>query len=405
MAQKARDKWEYGDFQTPSELANQAVSLLVKLGIQPRSVLEPTCGKGSFLLSAAHFFSNAQKIIGLDINKEYLNKLKARVAKTDKEGKICLLSGDFFTFDWNELLSGLPEPILIVGNPPWVTIAELGLLKSNNQPQKSNFQVRKGYDAITGKSNFDISEWMLLKYFEWLKERPGIIAMLCKTSVARKLLSHAWKNDLPIAFAHMYLIDAQKHFGAAVDACFFVVVLHGKTTSKDCSVYQDLTAGSPSHQIGFHYGLIIANVPKYERFKHLKGTDYSYTWRSGIKHDCSKVMELERSSQGYKNGYGELINLETDYIYPMLKSSDISNGDIRLGRKYMLVTQRFVGEETKAIKRTAPVTWRYLENHDEALSKRASSIYHNNPRFSIFGVGGYSFSPWKVAISGFYKRL
>jgi hypothetical protein len=27
------------------------------------------------------------------------------------------------------------------------------------------------------------------------------------------------------------------------------------------------------------------------------------------------------------------------------------------------------------------------------------------PQFSIFGVGEYSFAPWKVAISGFYKRL
>lgn len=29
----------------------------------------------------------------------------------------------------------------------------------------------------------------------------------------------------------------------------------------------------------------------------------------------------------------------------------------------------------------------------------------NRPRFSVFGVGPYSFAPWKVATSGFYKRL
>ncbi len=27
------------------------------------------------------------------------------------------------------------------------------------------------------------------------------------------------------------------------------------------------------------------------------------------------------------------------------------------------------------------------------------------PRFSVFGVGDYTFAPYKVAISGFYKRL
>ena len=28
-----------------------------------------------------------------------------------------------------------------------------------------------------------------------------------------------------------------------------------------------------------------------------------------------------------------------------------------------------------------------------------------DPKFSVFGVGPYSFAPWKVAISGFYKRF
>jgi len=405
MSQKTKEQWEYGDFQTPSDLTKQAISVLVKLRIQPCSVLEPTCGKGSFLLSAAQAFSSAHELIGVDINEQYLNDLKTRVAEIDKKKRIYIILGDFFTLDWQEILAALPEPILIVGNPPWVTSAELGLLKSKNLPQKSNFHVRRGYDAITGKSNFDISEWMLLKHFEWLRERRGTIAMLCKTAVARKLLAHSWKNDIPISLAHIYIIDAQKYFGASVDACFFVVTLLGGADSKNCSVYKTLTDGQASYTIGYHDGLVLSNVEKYEKYKHLKGIDYSYKWRSGIKHDCAKVMELEPDSQQYRNGFGERITIENDYLYPMLKSSDIGNGDVRFGRKYMIVTQRFVGEDTNIIKRTAPKTWLYLENHDEALSKRASAIYRNRPKFSIFGVGRYSFSPWKVVISGFYKRL
>ncbi|MEO6038334.1 MAG: hypothetical protein ABIQ93_07975, partial [Saprospiraceae bacterium] len=33
-----------------------------------------------------------------------------------------------------------------------------------------------------------------------------------------------------------------------------------------------------------------------------------------------------------------------------------------------------------------------------------SSIYKGNPPFSIFGIGDYSFKPYKVAISGLYKQ-
>ena len=43
--------------------------------------------------------------------------------------------------------------------------------------------------------------------------------------------------------------------------------------------------------------------------------------------------------------------------------------------------------------------------HAHLLDGRKSSIYKNRPPFSIFGVGSYSFAPWKVAISGLYKRL
>src|SRR5205807_849380 len=73
--------------------------------------------------------------------------------------------------------------------------------------------------------------------------------------------------------------------------------------------------------------------------------------------------------------------------------------------RFMLVTQRCVGEDTAQIRKNAAQTWDYLVAHSGLLNKRGSSIYRNRPPFSIFGVGDYSFAPWKVAISGFYKKL
>jgi len=405
MARKEQNKWVYGDFQTPLPLAETAMSALQCFGINPKTILEPTCGKGTFLLAALHAFPEVTHFIGVDINKQYLQELQHQVSSSEKRDAIQLLQGDFFFFDWNALLRELPQPILIVGNPPWVTSSALGMSKSENLPQKSNFQGRRGYDAITGKSNFDISEWMLLQHLNWLKNRRGVIALLCKTAVARKALLHAWKHQLPITGAKMFLIDAQKHFGASVDACFLVIDMLGGADSSDCALYNDFNSVQPSQSIGYHDGIVLSNVDYYQRWRHLNGHDKAYTWRSGIKHDCSKVMELEPEGEKYRNGIGELISLEEDYVYPMLKSSDIGNGQVRYGRKCMLVTQKHVGEDTAPIKRVAPRTWHYFETHDEMLEKRASSIYRNRPKYSIFGVGDYSFSGWKVAISGFYKRL
>jgi hypothetical protein len=51
-----------------------------------------------------------------------------------------------------------------------------------------------------------------------------------------------------------------------------------------------------------------------------------------------------------------------------------------------------------------PRAWRYLSLHRALFDARKSSIYERQPPFAIFGVGSYSFAPWKVAISGLYKR-
>ena len=44
-------------------------------------------------------------------------------------------------------------------------------------------------------------------------------------------------------------------------------------------------------------------------------------------------------------------------------------------------------------------------SHADALDDRKSSIYENRPRFSVFGIGPYSFAQWKIAISGLYKNI
>lgn len=48
---------------------------------------------------------------------------------------------------------------------------------------------------------------------------------------------------------------------------------------------------------------------------------------------------------------------------------------------------------------------RHFSTYAELLDKRKSSIYQHKPRFSVFGVGDYTFTKWKVAIPALYKEL
>ena len=402
---KSSQTCEFGDFQTPIELAHLAICAVKRqLSIEPRSVLEPTCGHGSFLLAARKCFPEVRQLIGVEINEAYLNRLHQQLTATGLNG-VKTIHANFFSVDWSGILDELPEPILVIGNPPWVTNAVLGSLQSSNLPKKSNFQGLNGLDALTGKSNFDISEWMLLRHLEWFKERSGTLAMLCKASVARKVLVYAWKHDYSIFTARIYKFYAMKYFGVAVEACLFVLEFKQCTQAKNCSVYDSLLVSEASHTIGYHNGIIVTNVVAYERWQHLHKSDKNYTWRSGIKHDCAKVMELEPIGNAYRNGNGKIVSLEDIYIYPLFKSSDIGNNRVAACRKYLLVTQQCVGEDTKHIEKDSPQAWQYLQENADTLAKRGSSIYRNRPPFSIFGVGDYTFAPWKVAISGFYKKL
>jgi len=402
---KNKQKAEFGDFQTPLSLAREVCALLSRQGLKPSSILEPNCGEGSFLLAATEYFSNAKDIVGIEINRGYVSAAHSALGNIAFNSKrIRIIHEDFFKVQWNSILECLPDPLLVVGNPPWITNAELSILGSSNLPVKSNFQNRRGFDAITGKSNFDISEWMLIRELEWINGRQATLAMLCKTTVARKVLHYAWRNGLHLKRSNIYLIDAAKHFGVAVDACLLVIMGSSKNGSLDCQIHDSLEDEQSRDVFGYRNNRLVSNVTTYDLWKHLEGEE-RYKWRSGIKHDCSKVMELHEEAGRYRNGFGELVDLEIDYLYPMLKSSDIANGKNFQPSRWMLVTQHHVGENTRQIQLVAPKTWHYLLKHACFLDRRSSSIYRKRPRFSVFGIGEYSFAQWKVAISGFYKKL
>lgn len=402
----AMRKKEFGDFQTPIKLSRQICRLLAQQGISPTVIIEPTCGKGSFILASLEYFSQVERVLGVEINAHHVHPLRQELNHRNFADKVEIHHRDFFSVNWETILAESSEPLLIIGNPPWVTNATLGALNSQNLPEKTNFQNYSGLDALMGKSNFDISEWMLLHLIRLMRGRDGVLAMLVKTSVARKVLKHLWEKKVEIGRSRLYLLDGKQEFGVSVDMCLFVCHTNGKDKDQICQVYDGLSKETFLTTFGFNDGHLVANINSYNQWKHLISTaEGHYKWRSGLKHDAAKVMELTKYPTFYKNGLGETCVLEDDYVYPLLKSSDIAKGTVDRPRRWVLTPQSYVGERTAPIKHTAPQTWDYLNNHKTFFDKRKSSIYKNKPKFSIFGVGDYSFALWKVAISGLYKEL
>ncbi|MDR1077584.1 MAG: hypothetical protein LBL55_02760, partial [Propionibacteriaceae bacterium] len=101
---------------------------------------------------------------------------------------------------------------------------------------------------------------------------------------------------------------------------------------------------------------------------------------------------------------GRRLDLEPEYVYPFLKSTDVFRAKHRALSKWVIVPQHSFGDDTAQLKYCAPKLWRYLSDNSPILDGRKSSIYRNRPRFSVFGHGPYTYAPYKVAVSGLHKE-
>lgn len=246
-------------------------------GMQWTRFLEPTCGQGNFIQGLLELDIPTPEIQGIDIQDKYIAYTKQLHQQTSAH--LIIQQANIFDVNlqtdlrWKKL-----GPLLVLGNPPWVTNATLSRLESDNLPMKSNFKQLSGFSAITGESNFDIAEYIWLKIIRELAPERPTIAMLCKTYVARNILTFAANADLPIAKACIWKINSKKYFN-----------------------------------------------------------------------------------------------------------------------------HRHINEDTSHLEDDAPSLWKYLTKHRSICDARKSSIYRGKPPFVMFGIGDYSFSPYKVAISGLHK--
>ena len=396
---------DLGDFQTPPSLVDEVVHCLTHIGTQWTRVLEPTCGQGNFIKGLLHSGMPLREIQGIEIQGNYARQSSA-IAVNGELPAIAIRQSNIFNLDlrtdlqWRE--SG---PLLVIGNPPWVTNAKLGILKSSNVPVKTNFKGLSGFDAMTGSSNFDIAEYIFLKLIRELASERPTIALLCKTLVARNILKYGFDVSLPIKRAFIRKIDSKKHFGAFVDACLFYVEVGSQPSHYHAAVYEDLGSSTPTSITGVIDGRLVSNVVVNKGFAAIDGK-CSLTWRQGVKHDAASVMELTYDDVGrLYNKLGEVVCVEADYVHPLLKSTDLGGKEKERPKKAVIVTQKHTSEDTAHLEKKAPYLWNYLLSHKDVFERRKSSIYKGKPTFSMFGIGDYSFSPYKVAISGLHKSL
>ncbi len=398
---------DLGDFQTPPELAALVLECLGPIGRRWPRVLEPTCGQGHFIAALLAQKIPPAEIQAVEIQDNHCAAARAlaRRSTNGREARLRIHQADLFGIDLGTDLKWKAKGgLLVVGNPPWVTSAQLGRLEASVRPPRRRLDGMDGFAALTGSSNFDVAEAVWLKLIDELADQAPTIALLCKTSVARRILERAHRERLPIARASIRLLDASRWFGAAVDACLFQVELGAPDGLREAPVYQSLVQQHPDSIMSFSRGWLIADRDAYAASVLADGV-CPLTWRQGLKHDAAAVMELAclAGTGRFTNRAGELVDVEPEYVYPLIKGGDVARDAANRDRA-VVITQQRIGDDTRALGEGAPLLWRYLEHHSASFSKRKSSIYRGQPPFAMFGIGPYSFAPFKVAIGGLNKE-
>ncbi|MFN0201300.1 MAG: hypothetical protein ACKVTZ_07255 [Bacteroidia bacterium] len=405
------DRTAYGDFQTNINLANNCVSYLLTKTVSPQIIIEPTCGKGNFILACLSHFAEVEYIIGVEIYKPYIWETKFQIIQFYLENQrgnkpnILISHNNVFDFDFAAIAKLYSEKeILVIGNPPWVTNAQLGTLNSKNLPAKTNFKKHKGLDALTGKGNFDIAEAISFVMLNTFQKTNCHLVLLVKNSVIKNMVFDQQQHHFALSEIEKLSIDSRKEFKVFVEAALF----YGKLNGRPSYICKEINFYDKHKTVKNKYGWLekkfVSNLDAYVGSQEIEGKS-PFEWRQGLKHDCAVIMELLKEEEHYVNGLNEKVELEDDLVYALLKSSDLKGGLIRQTRKVTIVPQKKIGEPTDDIPSKYPQTSHYLRRHLAHFEARKSAIYKNKPPFSIFGIGDYSFKPYKVAISGLYKTF
>ncbi len=384
------EKKEFGDYQTPIDFCYRVCDYIKKQGLanSVKAILEPTCGVGNFLLAAFNTFGS-EKVVGIEINEEYANISKERVPSAIVEVK------NVFDVNTQELCE--TNNVLVIGNPPWATNSKL----LYNLPKKNNFKGLRGIDALTGSSNFDICEYIILQLLDEYKNTDSVICMLCKTSVARNVIMEMSKNQVVQSKVEILSFNSNKVFGISASACVLVIKLssQGESTGEFVCEVKNFDDESVTDTLIVCNGTIRNTNAKID----FEGK-CSFVWRQGVKHDCGKVMELDLKNGEFINKNKVSVQIEDGLVFPLVKSSHFKKPIMQEFSKYVIVTQTIPKQDTSYIQTEYPLTWKYLNDNIESFNNRKSIIYKKSAPFSMFGIGDYSFAPYKVGLSGFYKK-
>lgn len=436
-----------GDFYIPEEVIN-------KEKMEILTTLLEECIRGAY--SEEEFLERVQRSLDIRHNetKEQLIELYKKVLMLEREGKNGL---------WMRFLKNAFAPVFVgkfdfvVGNPPWV---RWGYLSSEYRDATKNLWQNyglfslKGYEARLGAGEKDFS--MLFLYAStdhYLKKKGKLGFVITQTVFKTKGAGEGFRrfrlgdrDELKVIHVDD-LVELQPFEGAA-NRTSVLILQKGLPTKypvpytlwrkkKGSQIILDLSLNEviqKTKRIHLYANPLRAEQPaspwvtlRSKALRALKNIMQKgdYTAYRGAETDPYGVYQvkilvrnpndtviIENLYDAGKKKIGKVQEaIESDFIYPFLRGKDVEQWKTEPSIFVVLVQDpnKRAGYDEKWMKMNYPKTYSYLKKFESILRNRASRVARElaekGPFYSMFGIGLYTFSPWKAVWQRMAKEL
>lgn len=444
-----------GEYYTPDWLASY---LLQQVDYDPEAtLLDPNCGSGTFLVQAIQAAKTSginaeqimERVVGFDIHP--LAVITARVNYLLALGphfpdypltvpitrKDAILEAEDGAFDF------------VVGNPPWINWQNLPAdYRQRTKGLWLHYGLfpHQGLDTILGTGKKDLSMLMTMVALDRYLAPTGrlgfvITQTVFKTSGAGQgFRRFSIDAETPIKIEHVDDMSTIQPFNDAKCRTAVILMRKGHPTSYPIPYTVWKRARKNKHLR--HYYELASVLEKTQRLQHsavpVDADDPTSAWITGTPQVLQTLQRVigpaqyvahEGINTGGANGVywlevlrqepdGHLrvrnmadssrramptleASLEPEMVYPMLRGRDVMRWSVNV-RHHMLVVQNpdtRTGHDPEWLQTHAPQTYAYLKRFEDVLwARRSFRRYFGDtaPFYTMFGVGHYSFAPYKV---------
>jgi hypothetical protein len=273
--------------------------------------------------------------------------------------------------------------------------------------EELNLLPHRGVETRLGHVNDDISVpfvWVCIhRYLDSEGQASFVLKRDITKGPAGRLLRTQRVNERPVAVRHIHDFNRLRPFSDGVDVDAAVYTLKadidpGFPVAVDS---WQAASGQPSFTAA---GAMRETLTREQTGVRPVDDDPASSWvrddaerralgtcehdiRHGVKDDARAVYSIDRS---------QVDELEHDHVYPYIDSKHVVKYGL-FGHDLRLVPMRTANEDNEAeLRETCPRTYRYLTSNRQPLDDRSSAWLERGPFYTVFGLGEYTWAPYKV---------